>query len=96
MVTLRATKSDVLEKHGHLESADREFISKKRFLRELDVRLGLNNLEMAERIARITLYLMSKRLSPEQKTAKEKSSLRNPEPLGSCRATWVGAILQHV
>ena len=72
VVTLRASKSDVLEKRGSLETSDREFISKKRFLRELDLRLELDNLERAERIARITLYLMSKRLTPEQKKQLKK------------------------
>ncbi|MDA4112298.1 MAG: DUF2267 domain-containing protein [Thaumarchaeota archaeon] len=73
VVTLRATKSDVLEKRVPLDVGDREFISKKRFLRELDLRLELDNCDRAERIARITLYLMSKRLSPEQKKQLKKN-----------------------
>ncbi|MDA4129462.1 MAG: DUF2267 domain-containing protein, partial [Thaumarchaeota archaeon] len=82
VVTLRATKSDVLEKRVHLDSMDREFISKKRFLRELDLRLELDNIDRAERIARITLYLMSKRLSPDQ-----KKQLKRHLPSG-IRSLW--------
>ena len=73
VVVLRATRSDVLGKRSRLLTGDRELVSKKRFLRELDQRLELDNLERAERIARITLYLMSKRLSPEQKKQLKKS-----------------------
>lgn len=73
VVILRATKADVLEKRSRLLSGDRELVSKKRFLRELDQRLELDNLERAERIARITLYLMSKRLTPEQKKQLKKN-----------------------
>ncbi len=73
VVILRATKADVLESRSRLLSGDRELITKKRFLRELDQRLELDNLERAERIARITLYLMSKRLSAEQKKQLKKN-----------------------
>jgi uncharacterized protein (DUF2267 family) len=73
VVILRATKADVLERRSRLLTGDRELISKKRFLRELDQRLELDNIERAERIARITLYLMSKRLSPEQKKQLKKN-----------------------
>jgi uncharacterized protein (DUF2267 family) len=73
VVILKATKADVLEKRSRLISGDRELVSKKRFLRELDTRLELDNLERAERIARITLYLMSKRLSPDQKKQLKKA-----------------------
>lgn len=73
VVTLRAKKADFLERRSRLLMGDHELISKKRFLRELDQRLELDDLERAERIARITLYLMSKRLSPEQKKKLKKS-----------------------
>jgi uncharacterized protein (DUF2267 family) len=73
VVILRATKADVLEKRSRLLTGDKELVSKKRFLRELDQRLELDNLERAERIARITLYLMSKRLSPDQKKQLKKN-----------------------
>ncbi|HYB04959.1 MAG TPA: DUF2267 domain-containing protein [Nitrososphaerales archaeon] len=73
VVILRASRADVLERRSRLLSGDRELITKKRFLRELDQRLELDNMERAERIARITLYLMSKRLSPEQKKQLKKS-----------------------
>lgn len=73
VVTLRAKKADILDGRLRLLTGDRELISKKRFLRELDQRLELDDLERAERIARITLYLMSKRLSPEQKRKLKKS-----------------------
>jgi uncharacterized protein (DUF2267 family) len=73
VVILRATKADVLERRSRLLSGDRELVTKKRFLRELDHRLELDNIERAERIARITLYLMSKRLSPEQKKQLKKN-----------------------
>jgi len=72
VVVLRASRADVLEKRSRLLTGDRELVSKKRFLRELDQRLELDNIERAERIARITLYLMSKRLSPEQKKQLKK------------------------
>jgi len=72
IVILRATKADVLEKRSRLIAGDHELVSKKRFLRDLDERLELDNLERAERIARITLYQMSKRLSPEQKKQLKK------------------------
>lgn len=73
VVILKATKADLLEKRARLISGDRELVSKKRFLRELDQCLELDNLERAERIARITLYLMSKRLSPEKKKQLKKA-----------------------
>jgi uncharacterized protein (DUF2267 family) len=73
VVILNASRSDVLERRVRLLTGDRELITKKKFLRELDQRLELDNIERAERIARITLYLMSKRLSPEQKKQLKKS-----------------------
>ena len=73
VVVLRVKKAEVLEGRSRLLLGDRELVSKKRFLRDLDQRLELDDLERAERIARITLYLMSKRLSPEQKKKLKKS-----------------------
>ncbi len=66
VVTLRNRKSDFMEKTS-TAIAEKDCISKKRFIQEIDQRLHLDNMERAERIARITLYLMSLRLSQEQK-----------------------------
>ena len=66
VVTLRDRKSDLVEKHTP-SVTERDCISKKKFIKEIDQRLHLDNMERAERIARITLYLMSLRLSQEQK-----------------------------
>ena len=73
VVTLRSSKSEALEKSALLTPLDRESVSKKRFIKEIDQRLRLQNLERAERIARITLYLTSKRLTPEQKKQLKKN-----------------------
>lgn len=73
VVTLRAKKADVLGRNPSMIRLDRESISKKRFIREIDQRLQLNSVDRAERIARITLYLLSKRLSIEQKKQLKKS-----------------------
>src|SRR5487761_198335 len=74
VVTLRSSKAEVLEKSSLLFGAqDRESISKKRFVKEIDQRLELDNPTRAERIARITLYLMSKRLSSDQKKQLKKN-----------------------
>ena len=73
VVTLRAKKSDVLGSNGGLIRLDHESMSKKRFVQEISQRLQLNNTERAERIARITLYLVSKRLSVEQKKLLKKA-----------------------
>jgi len=74
VVTLRSSKTETLDKATMLHGMhDRENVSKKRFIKEIDSRLELDNLQRAERIARITLYLMSKRLSPEQKKHLKKN-----------------------
>jgi uncharacterized protein (DUF2267 family) len=72
VVMLRDSKAEVLEKHSHLILSDRENITKKKFIREIDHQLKLDNFERAERIARITLYLTSKRLSADQKKQLKK------------------------
>ena len=83
VVTLRAKKADVLGRNTGMIRLDRESISKKRFIREIDQRLHLNSTDRAERIARITLYLLSKRLSIEQ-----KKQLKKNLPSG-IRSLWV-------
>ena len=74
VVTLRDTKSDVLgsQTKSNQHYNDHESISKKKFVREIDQHLELDNFERAERIARITLYLTSKKLSPDQKKQLKK------------------------
>jgi uncharacterized protein (DUF2267 family) len=71
VVTLRDRKEKVLSKNS-MNTPDRDGVSKKGFIKEIDKRLALNNPERAERIARITLYLMSMRLSQEQKKLFKK------------------------
>ena len=73
IVVLRGRKAEIVDKRSGVIAGDKELVSKKRFLRELDQRLELDNYERAERIARITLYLMSKRLSPNQKKQLKKN-----------------------
>ena len=73
VVTLRARKADVIGRNNGVIRLDRESISKKRFIKEIDQRLQLNSTQRAERIARITLYLVSKRLSADQKKQLKKS-----------------------
>jgi len=73
VVTLRSSKAEVLERASVIGPQDRESITKKRFIKEVDRRLKLDNPNRAERIARITLYLMSKRLSPDQKKQLKKN-----------------------
>jgi uncharacterized protein (DUF2267 family) len=73
VVILRSKKADILEKRGGAISGDKELVSKKKFLKELDLHLKLDNCERVESIARITLYLMSKRLSPNQKRQLKKT-----------------------
>jgi uncharacterized protein (DUF2267 family) len=73
VVTLRSSKAEVLEKSTIPGLQDRELSSKKRFVKEIERRLGLDSPERAERIARITLYLTSKRLAPEQKKHLKKN-----------------------
>ncbi len=71
VVTLRSSKSELTDK-PHLFN-ERDAISKKRFIKEIDERLEFENPDRAERVARITLYLLSKRLSTEQKKQLKKS-----------------------
>lgn len=73
VVTLRARKLEVLGKSPNVIATDRESVSKKHFIKDIDQRLQLNNPDRAERITRITLYLMSKRLSAEQKRQLKKN-----------------------
>src|SRR5579875_1131810 len=73
VVTLRSSKAELLEKSQQLVSQEREGMTKKRFIREIDQRLEFDNPERAERVARITLYLLSKRLSAEQKKQLKKN-----------------------
>ena len=72
VVTLRDKKVTLSGKNGSARS-EKESLSKKRFVKEVQQRLGLNNFERGERIARITLHLMSMRLSEEQKKRFKKA-----------------------
>jgi uncharacterized protein (DUF2267 family) len=81
MVTLLEAKSSVTQKGG-LAIPPNDCLSKKRFLREVDQRLSFDNLDRAERVARITLYLTSLRLSDEQ-----KKRFRKALPMG-IRSLW--------
>ncbi|MGI0079431.1 MAG: DUF2267 domain-containing protein [Nitrososphaerales archaeon] len=72
VVTLHASKSELLDKPLSIIS-EREAMSKKRFIKEIDQKLQFGSLDRAERVARIALYLLSKRLSPEQKKRLKKS-----------------------
>jgi uncharacterized protein (DUF2267 family) len=81
IVTLRIKRAEASD--GALRySAEKEGLSKKNFVRELDDRLALDNPERTERIIRIVLYLLSKRLSPEK-----KKNLKKSLPLG-IRSLW--------
>jgi uncharacterized protein (DUF2267 family) len=80
VVTLKDKKSN-LDKHTP-NISERDCVSKKKFIKEINQRLHLDNLERAERVARITLYLMSLRLSQEQ-----KRQFRKILPLG-IRCLW--------
>ncbi len=82
IVILRNSRSEILENTIPLELQEREAISKKRFIKDIDDHLDLDNPERAERIARITLYLFSRRLSPDK-----KKQLRKNLPLG-IRSLW--------
>ena len=83
VVILRLSKSEILAKPQQPGSSlEKEGTSKKQFIREIDDRLALDDLERAERIARITLYLLSKRLS-----AGEKKQLKKTLPSG-IRSLW--------
>ncbi|MHB8568530.1 MAG: DUF2267 domain-containing protein [Nitrososphaerales archaeon] len=73
VVTLKSSKAEVLERVSRIGPQDKESVTKKRFIKEVDRRLKLENIDRAERIVRITLYLMSKRLSPDQKKQLKRS-----------------------
>ncbi|MHB1908801.1 MAG: DUF2267 domain-containing protein [Nitrososphaerales archaeon] len=72
VVTLRSNKSDIINKTTHIVQ-EKESVSKKRFIHEIDEHLAFDNPERAERVARISLYLLSKRLSSDQKRQLKKS-----------------------
>ena len=72
VVTLRSNKSDVINKVAS-NAQEKDCVSKKRFIHEIDERLAFDNPERAERVARISLYLLSKRLSSDQKRQLKKS-----------------------
>lgn len=73
VVTLRSSKAEVLDKPSGNSIQEKEGTSKKQFIREIDEHLALDNPERAERLARITLYLLSKRLAAEDKKQLKKS-----------------------
>jgi uncharacterized protein (DUF2267 family) len=73
VVMLRSGKTEILGKNSALLAPIKESLTKKRFLRDIDRRLNLSDISRTERIARITLYLMSQRLSPEQKKRLKKN-----------------------
>lgn len=54
------------------EVEEKEAISKKEFLKDLDERLELDDLERTERVARMTLNLMTSRLARERKMQIKK------------------------
>jgi uncharacterized protein (DUF2267 family) len=82
VVTLRSNKAEVLDKALQNSTTDKEGTSKRQFIREIDDHLALDNPERAERLARITLYLLSKRLS-----LNEKKQLKKNLPSG-IRSLW--------
>ena len=81
VVTLHSSKSALLDKPQQLTS-EREATSKKSFIKEIDQTLQFGNPDRAERVARITLYLLSKRLS-----AGLKKQLKKSLPAG-IRSLW--------
>jgi uncharacterized protein (DUF2267 family) len=88
VVMLRSTRTEALGKNSSLLSPIKESLTKKRFLRDIDRRLDFHDLSRAERITRITLYLMSQRLSPDQ-----KKQLKKCLPSG-IRSLWT-SVEQH-
>jgi uncharacterized protein (DUF2267 family) len=72
VVTLRLIKSEVLEGPA-LQSRDSESVSKRRFIAEIGGKLTISNSNRAERITRIVLYLLSKRLSADEKKRLKKN-----------------------
>jgi uncharacterized protein (DUF2267 family) len=81
VVTLRSNKSEVIHKPSSI--IERDVVSKKRFIKEIQQKLQFENSNRAERVARITLYLLSKRLS-----ATSKKQLKKNLPAG-IRSLWV-------
>lgn len=73
VVILRSSKAEVLEKMSGNGTPEKEGTSKKAFIREIDEHLALDNPERAERLTRVTLYLLSKRLAAEDKKQLKKS-----------------------
>jgi uncharacterized protein (DUF2267 family) len=73
VVILRSSRAEVLEKISASTMQEKEGPSKKAFIKEVDEHLALDNPERAERLARITLYLLSKRLAAEEKKQLKKS-----------------------
>jgi uncharacterized protein (DUF2267 family) len=73
VVTLRSTKAETLDKVVPIVAQEKESVSKKHFIQDIDAHLELDNSERAERIARITLYLLSKRLTPDRKKQLKKN-----------------------
>jgi uncharacterized protein (DUF2267 family) len=74
VVILRSSKAEVLEKMStNVGTPEKEGTSKKAFIREIDEHLALDNPERAERLVRVTLYLLSKRLAAEDKKQLKKS-----------------------
>jgi uncharacterized protein (DUF2267 family) len=71
-VTLRATKAEVSDA-GSPFNGEKDSVSKRSFIHDIDDHLFLDNPERAERIARIVLYLLSKRLSSETKKKMKKT-----------------------
>jgi len=74
VVTLRSSRADVLEgPEIGVQFHDRESVSKRDFIKSIDLKLNFGDQERAERIARITLYLLSKRLSSDRKKKLKKN-----------------------
>lgn len=69
LVVLRENHPEVKKSE---ENAAKEAVSKKVFLKDLDERLELDNLERTERIARTTLNLMTSRLPRDRKKQIKK------------------------
>lgn len=72
VVTLRDMKRATSERNGGTTN-ESETLSKNKLVKEVQQRLGLNNFERTERVVRITLHLMSMRLSDEQKRRFKKA-----------------------
>lgn len=72
VVKLQKTRAETLNANS-IEASDGDLISKKSFIKEIDQRLGLADPERSERIARITLYLFTLRLSQNDKKRFKRS-----------------------